>query len=83
MPPPAPTRSRAEPPVYHPPLLHRDPRHTHPMVTRQASQPRVLTAATYETGISPVPSSVREALSDIHWCHAMEEEYAALLANHT
>lgn len=83
MPPLAPTRSRAEPPVYHPPLLHRDPRHTHPKVTRQASQPRALTAATCETGISLVPSSVREDLSDPHWRRVMEEEYAALLANQT
>jgi hypothetical protein len=32
---------------------------------------------------SPVPSSVRTALADPHWRRAMEEEYAALLANHT
>jgi hypothetical protein len=31
---------------------------------------------------SPVPSSVRTALADPHWCRAMEE-YAALLASHT
>jgi hypothetical protein len=43
--PPASPRSCADPPVYHPPLLHRDPRHTHPMVTRQASRPQALTAA--------------------------------------
>jgi hypothetical protein len=30
-----------------------------------------------------VPSSVRTTLADPHWRHAMEEEYAALLANHT
>jgi hypothetical protein len=36
--PPVPLRSCADPPMYHPPLLHRDPRHTHPMVTRQASR---------------------------------------------
>jgi hypothetical protein len=53
------------------------------MVITQASQPRALTAAARETGISQVPSSVREALSDPHWRHAMEEEYAALLANQT
>ena len=35
------------------------------------------------TRVSPVPSSVRDALSDPHWRHAMEEEYAALLANQT
>jgi hypothetical protein len=32
---------------------------------------------------SPVPSSIRAALADPHWRRAMEEEYAALLANHT
>jgi hypothetical protein len=31
---------------------------------------------------SPVPSSVCTALTDPHWCRAMEE-YTALLANHT
>jgi hypothetical protein len=33
--------------VYHPPVIHWDPRHTHPMVTRQAAgvlQPRALFA---------------------------------------
>jgi hypothetical protein len=33
--------------------------------------------------VSPVPSSVREALLDPHWRCAMEEEHAALLANQT
>jgi len=36
-----------------------------------------------DSQVSPVPSSVREALLDPHWRHAMEEEYAALLANQT
>jgi hypothetical protein len=36
-----------------------------------------------DSQVSPVPSSVREALSDPHWRRAMEEEYAALLANQT
>jgi len=53
------------------------------MVTRQASRLRALTAAACETGVSPVPSSVRDALADPHWRRAMEEEYAALLANQT
>jgi hypothetical protein len=51
------------------------------MVTRQASRPQALTAAACETGISLVLSSVRAALADPHWRRAMEEEYAALLAN--
>ena len=33
--------------------------------------------------VSPIPSFVRDALSDPQWRHAMEEEYAALLANQT
>ena len=53
------------------------------MVTRQASRPQALSATACETGISLVPSSVREALADPHWRRAMEEEYAALLANQT
>jgi len=53
------------------------------MVTRQASQPQALTVVACATGISPVPSSVHEALSDPHWRRAIEEEYAALLANQT
>jgi hypothetical protein len=36
-----------------------------------------------DSQVSPVPSSVREVLLDPHWRHAMEEEYAALLANRT
>jgi hypothetical protein len=31
---------------------------------------------------SPVPSSVRVALADPHWCRAMEEN-AAMMVNHT
>jgi hypothetical protein len=71
--------------VYHPPLLHHDPRHAHPMVTRHAAgtlPPRVLAATTGDSQVSPVPSSVRTALLDPHWCRAMEE-YAVLVANQT
>jgi hypothetical protein len=53
------------------------------MVTRHVSRPQALTAAACETGISPVPSSVRAALADLHWPRAMKEEYVALLANQT
>ena len=48
-----------------------------------ASQPATLSAIEREQRISPVPSSVRDALADPHWRRAMEEEYAALLANQT
>jgi hypothetical protein len=56
------------------------------MVTRHAAgtlPPRVLAASTDDAVVSPVPSSVRDALLDPHWRRAMEEEYAALLANQT
>jgi hypothetical protein len=56
------------------------------MVTRRAagvSRPAALSATDGELGVSLVPSSVREALADPHWRRAMEEEYAALLANQT
>ena len=53
------------------------------MVTRRmAPQPATLFATEGEPQVSPVPSSVRDALSDPHWRRAMEE-YAALLANQT
>jgi hypothetical protein len=85
-PPPRPPAARVATPVYHPPLLHRHPRHVHPMVTRHAAgtlQPQALAVMPGDSQVSPVPSSVREALSDPHWRRAMEEEYAALLANQT
>jgi hypothetical protein len=77
--------------VYHPVAIHRDPGHVHPMVTRRAAgvlrpiDRLILVADTSSTppDASPVPSSVRTALADPHWCRAMEEEYAILLANQT
>jgi hypothetical protein len=54
------------------------------MVTQHAAgtlSPRVLVATTGDSQVSPVPSSVRIALLDPHWRQAMEEEYAALVAN--
>jgi hypothetical protein len=82
---------RSESSVYHPIAIHRDPGHVHPMVTQRAAgvlrpvDRLILAAATSSTppDASPVPSSVRTALADPHWRRAMEEEYAALLANHT
>ena len=74
-PPPPPAPSRAEPEVYHPPVIHRDPRHIHPMVTlRMTSQAATLSATEGESRVSPVPYSVRDTLTDPHWCSAMEEE---------
>jgi hypothetical protein len=76
--------------VFHPIAIHHDPRHVHPIVTRCAAgvlcpvDRLILAADTTATppDASLVPSSVRAALADPHWCHAMEE-YATLLANHT
>ena len=54
-PPPPPAPSRAEPEVYHPPIIHRDPRHIHPMVTRRmASQAATLSATEGEPRVSPI-----------------------------
>jgi hypothetical protein len=82
---------RSESSVYHLVAIHRDPGHVHLMVTRCAAgvlrpvNRLILAAATSSTppDASPVPSSVHTALADPHWRRAMEEEYAALLANHT
>jgi hypothetical protein len=56
------------------------------MVTRQAAgvlRPAALSATEGEPQLSPIPTSVREALADPNWLRAMEEEYEALLANQT
>jgi hypothetical protein len=82
---------RPKPPVYRPVAIHRNPKHVHPMVTRRAAgvlrpiDRLILAADTTSTppDASPIPSSVRTTLADPHWRHTMEEEYAALLANHT
>ena len=88
---PAASTAPIEPPVYHPIAIHRDPGHVHQMMTRHAADVLrlvdllILAADTAATppGASQVPSSVRVALVRTHWRHAMDEEYAALLANHT
>ena len=54
------------------------------MVTQHVAgtlRPLALAVMPGKPQVSPVPSSVRAALSDPHWRHAME--YAALLANQT
>jgi hypothetical protein len=63
-----------EPSVYHPVAIHRDPGHIHPMVTRRAADvlwpvDRLILAADMTTtppDASPVPSSIRTALTDPH-----------------
>jgi hypothetical protein len=40
-------------------------------------------SSTLSSTLSPVPTSVRAALTDPSWCRAMEEEYDALIANNT
>jgi hypothetical protein len=44
---------------------------------------RLTLSATSSSPLSPVPTSIRTALIDSSSCHAMEEEYDALIANNT
>jgi hypothetical protein len=58
------------------------------MVTRHTTSvlcpiDRLIMMVDAPPGASPVRSSISAALADPHWCSAMEEEYVALLANHT
>jgi hypothetical protein len=76
--------------MYHPIAIHRDPDHVHFMVTRRARivdvlRPvdRLILTTDATPNASSVPSSLRDTFVDPHWRRAMEEEYAALLANHT
>jgi hypothetical protein len=72
--------------MYHPPFIHPDPHHNHPMVTRQAAEvlrPRALFTTEGEPRLSPISMLIREALADPNWRCAMEEEYRSLLANQT
>jgi hypothetical protein len=71
------------PPAYHPIVVHRDPRHIHPMVTWRAAgvlraPDRLILSATSSLTLSPVPTTVRGALADPQWRRDMEEEYEAL-----
>jgi hypothetical protein len=80
-------RPCTKPLVYHSVAIHRDPGHVHPMVTHRVANvlcpvDRLILTVDAPPSASPVPSSVRAALADPHWCRAMEK-YTALLANHT
>jgi hypothetical protein len=68
--------------------MARDPHNTHPMVTRRVAgvtkpvDRLQLSATATPLTLSPVSTSVRSALVDPHWHHAMEE-YEAILSNIT
>jgi hypothetical protein len=74
--------------VYHPVVMACDPRSTHPMVTRRATgvtnpvNRLQLSTTTTPSTLSLVPTSVCSALTNPHWCHAMEE-YETLLSKST
>ena len=72
-----PIRPRAEPLPYHPVIIHRDPRHIHPMVTRRAAgvlraPDRLILSASSSPTLPPVPTTVRGALADPQWRRAIE-----------
>jgi hypothetical protein len=80
--------SRTGSSVYHPAAVAHDPRSTHPMVIRRAvvvtkfvDHLQLSTIAAPST-LFLIPTSIRSALVDPHWCHTMEE-YEALLSNNT
>jgi hypothetical protein len=62
------------------------PTNQHQMVTRaklgiRKPNPKYASIAT--TSVSPIPTSVREALRDPHWRAAMNDEIAAITSNNT
>jgi hypothetical protein len=64
------------------------PINPHLMITRakrgfQLPVDGLTPSATSASTVSPVPSSVRATLIDLNWHRAMEEEFAALIANNT
>jgi type IV secretory pathway ATPase VirB11/archaellum biosynthesis ATPase len=65
--------------VYHPVAIHCHPGHVHPMVTRHATGvlravDRLILTANAPPDSSSVPSSVRAALADPHYCRAMDRD---------
>jgi hypothetical protein len=65
------------------------PENPHRMVTRakdgfQVLPDRLILASTTTSlTLSPIPSSIRTALTDPNWRAAMEDEYGALMSNGT
>jgi hypothetical protein len=60
----------------------------HPMTTRvkrgfRLPADKLTLSATSSSSLSPMPPSIRTALADLSWHHAMVEEYASLIANNT
>jgi hypothetical protein len=49
----------------------------------QLQADKLTLSATSASTLSPVPSSIRAALVNPNWHRAMEEEFAALIANNT
>jgi hypothetical protein len=71
--------SHAESLVYHPVVVAHDPRIMHSMVTCHVARISIIASPP----LSPILPSILSALADLHLCHAMEEEYKALLSNNT
>jgi hypothetical protein len=69
-------------------VLVAPPVNPYPMTTRVKRGVRIAAdklslSATSSSTLSPVPTSIRAALTDPSWRRAMEEEYDALIANNT
>jgi hypothetical protein len=93
---PAPMGTTPPPPLRPPPVGGQGvvvpvapPENPHRMVTRakdgfQVLPDRLILASTTTSPtLSPIPSSIRTALTDPNWRAAMEDEYGALMSNGT
>jgi hypothetical protein len=64
------------------------PINPHPMTTRvkrgfRLPADKLTLSTTSSSSLSPMPTSVHAALANPLWCHAMEEEYDALITSNT